>query len=472
MDKLHKALEDYGKSDYYPFHMPGHKRNTKLLKMGNPYEIDITEIDGFDNLHQAEGLLKETMEKASELYKSGESYFLVNGSTSGILIAMSACTNHGDKIIMARNCHRAVYHGVLINELSPVYLYPKQDDNWGISLQISPTDVDNMLKENKDAKLVIVTSPTYEGIISNIKEIANIVHQRGIPLIVDEAHGAHLGFHSYFPENSIENGADIVIHSVHKTLPAFTQTAILHVNGDLVQKEIVKRYFSIYQSSSPSYLLLAGIEKSLFLIESRKDLIEEWIVRLQDFYKRTMKLKKIKVLQKELGMRDPSKLVISVKGTNWSGAELFQCLREQYHLQLEAEFPSYVIAMTSMADTKEGYDRLLKAMEEIDSQLDLMEENRILEKPCCVLPHFEQKMLPYQAELEAMKESVLEESIGLISGETVFLYPPGIPIIVPGEMITVEFPRLIRYYKEKGLTIKGLNDKTADKIMTLGGFYG
>lgn len=454
---LQKRLEAYESSDFYPFHMPGHKRNTKMLRMGNPYGLDITEIHDFDNLHMAEGVLKNIMDKAAALYSARRTYLLVNGSTGGILAGINACTRHGDKIIVARNSHRSVYHGLLINELKPVYIYPHLVEDWGINGPILPADVDKCLNEHPDAKMVIITSPTYEGIVSDIGAIAKIAHRRGIPLMVDEAHGAHFGFHSYFPKNSVEKGADLVIHSVHKTLPAFTQTALLHMGGNLVSDKKVQAYGAAYQTSSPSYILMAGIENCLGFLEKKEMYFESYKGYLEEFYMKTLDFTHIRVFnpaaarEKRL-IKDPSKLVISVKNTNLSGHELHVLLREKYHLEMEAEYTDYVIGMTSIGDRKEGMDRLYLALKEIDRRCTAVRRD------CGTVsyPVFPMACTPYEAEGKDGIAVPLSESEGLTAKESVFLYPPGIPIIVPGEVITRELEIMITSYIRKGLEVKGL----------------
>ena len=261
-------LNELEQSDIYPFHMPGHKR--AFLPFANPYAIDITEIEGFDNLHHATGILQEAQQKAADLYGAKKTYYLVNGSTCGLLAAISAAVPRGEKILMARNCHKAVYHAMYLRQLVPVYLYP-EDTAYGIQGQVTPQMVQKQLKQTPDIRAVVITSPTYDGVVSDIKNIADTVHAYGIPLIVDEAHGAHFGFSPEFPENATRLGADAVIMSVHKTLPAFTQTALLHLCSDRIAEKKVAQFLGIYETSSPSYLLMAGIEKSLQIIEKDRE---------------------------------------------------------------------------------------------------------------------------------------------------------------------------------------------------------
>lgn len=240
MERLYKELEAYGKSDFYPFHMPGHKRNPEFVDGVFPFERDITEISGFDNLHHPEGIIKEAQEAAACLYGTKKCLFSVNGSTAALQAAISACVQKGGKILMARNCHKAVYHTLYLRDIQPVYIYPQSDPKLGINGGISPTRVERYLEENQDVEAVLITSPTYDGVVSDVKNIAHAAHKFGIPLIVDEAHGAHLRFSDYFPDSAVELGADIVVQSFHKTLPSMTQTAVLHVCSSRTDMEKIK----------------------------------------------------------------------------------------------------------------------------------------------------------------------------------------------------------------------------------------
>lgn len=466
MKNLYHILADYKQENYYPMHMPGHKRNLDLVF--NPYDFDITEIEGFDNLHDAQGILKDAMERAAHVYNSEESFFLVNGSTVGILAGIASCVTKGDRVLVARNCHKAVYNAVILNELQPEYIYPQNEPNFGINGGISADDVRKMLITYPDIKLVIITSPTFEGIISDIEKISEIVHKFGIPLLVDEAHGAHLGFHTYFPDNSISKGADIVIHSVHKTLPAFTQTALLHVNGTLVNKSRLRDYLTYYQTSSPSYLLMAGIDYCMDLIQSKGDeLFENYVTNLKLFYKCSKDFKHIKILSKEIiGSNvfdhDPSKIVISVRNTNMIGTTLYHILLKEFKIQLEMVSSDYVLAMTSIADTKEGFDRLVKALLSIDKKIpDLKYEK-------CFMPQnirLDIELKPYEAYNMKGESIPFSKAEGRIAKEYAYLYPPGIPLLVPGERISKECIDLFNHYKDYMLAIKGLKNKDCIQVI-------
>lgn len=472
MPYLYDQLRDYAKSDYYPFHMPGHKR--RLGEFMNPIETDITEIEGFDNLHHAEGILKEAQERAAAVYGSENTYFLVNGSTAGILGAVSACTSIGGKILMARNCHKAVYHSVLIRELDAVYIYPQQEQGIGLNCGLSPEKIRELLITAPDIQAVIITSPSYDGVVLDVEKIADICHTYQKPLIVDEAHGAHFGFHPYFPKNSIGKGADIVIHSLHKTMPAFTQTGLIHLNGSLVDQAVLERYLGIYQTSSPSYLLMAGVDQCIRMLEESGDrLFGEFVENLEQFRTKTGELQMVGLAgkeelagEKDVADLDLSKLILYIKNGSMSGNELYEELLQHYHLQLEMAAGDYALALTSIGDTREGFDRLYQALEEINRRL-LAKDPVQLEKRSYAGMNNLTEMPVCRAVERRMERILLENAIGRIAGEFVYLYPPGIPLIVPGEKISGEFVENVLQYREKGFSLQGMKDYSGKYLEVL-----
>ena len=491
---LFEELKTYGESDFYPFHMPGHKRNPDSGFLPEMYKIDITEIDGFDNLHHAEGIIKNAQEKAASLYHSKETFYLINGSTVGILTSIAALSDRGKKLIMARNCHKAVYHGAFLNQLETEYIYPKMIEALGISDGITAQQVEDKIQEiilregisdEQAGKLIagiVVTSPTYDGILSDVNSIVKIAHNYGIPVIVDQAHGAHFGFHSAFPENAVSDGADLVIHSTHKTLPAPTQTALLHYNSLLVSLETVKKYLRIYQSSSPSYVLMAGIDSCMdFVKREGQERLEQLLISRKELSERSKELKKIKIYPSMLerginghdiskiffqGTEEPGRLLISVRGSGFTGQQLYDVLRETYHLQMEMCASDYVIAILSMMDRKEGFDRLWKALSETDKLLTNTEKNTKEEKTqfpeyCHFQPDAVLKISDaYMAEEESVP---LREAKGRIVSEFVNLYPPGIPLLVPGEKIDDKMIPMIEAYLHNGYAVQGIERDGAKK---------
>ena len=465
LDRLYEKLNAYAQTDYYPFHMPGHKRNPDSGPLADVYRLDITEIDGFDNLHEASGVIQQAQERAAKLYGSEETHFLINGSTGGILSAVSAVAGEGKVLLIARNCHKAVYHAAFLNHLNVRYLYPELIPEYDLAGVILPETVRRAIiltlrernvhpaKAKEVIAGIVVTSPTYDGICSNVREIAAVAHSYGIPLIVDEAHGAHLGFHEAYPKNSVQSGADLVIQSTHKTLPSPTQTAILHVNGKLVRRDLLRRYLVIYQTSSPSYLLMTGIEEGLYLLEKEgNERLGKLVAMRRQLEKEIAKCRYIRICP----YTEPSKVVISVKNTNITGKKLYDLLREEYHLQLEMSCETYALAMLSMMDTEEGIHRLTTALKEIDLKLTGEETPDFTPVSECWNPL---KKLPlYEAYMQKSREINLNDAIGETAAEFVNLYPPGIPLIVPGERIEASFVQAIQERIQYGYAVQGINE--------------
>ena len=452
---LYHKLKAYSETDAYGFHMPGHKR--QLGTFGNPYQIDITEIHGFDDLHHPDpdGILTKAQERAARLYGAEETHFLVNGSTAGILSAISGCVPANGKLLMARNCHRSVYHAVALRNLEAVYLYPQPVGKWGINGAILPEDVEKALALDAGIQAVFVTSPTYEGVCCDIRAIAEICHRFGVPLLVDQAHGAHFPFSTYFPEDAVAAGADVVIHSVHKSLPSMTQTALLHVQGALADREKLRYYLSVYQTSSPSYVLMASIDACMdFLEQEGTGAFAAYMEKLEKFREACKELKALELMEKTEAMYDfdRSKLVIYTGNAGITGGALSDLLRERYHLEMEMTTPTYLLGISSVADTKEGLERFADALLEVDAELAGAQPQKTS------LGVAEPRAVMRQGEaLECEKEQVpLEKAVGRICGSYVYLYPPGIPLLVPGERIDKEDLEQIAAWQAAGLEVHGL----------------
>lgn len=342
--------------------------------------------------------------------------------------------------------------------------------------------MEKALEENEDIKAVLVTSPSYDGVVSDIGRIGKLVHERGLPLIVDEAHGAHFHFHEYFPVSALDFGADIVIQSLHKTMPAFTQTAIIHTQGKRVSVEKLERFLGIYQSSSPSYVLMGGISFCLRYIEQQgKEKLQEFADNLQECRNQLKKLKVLRLVGEEWKGKngifdfDCSKLVISTAWSPINGPELHRRLREEYHLELEMEAEQYVLALTSVMDTKEGFSRLICGLLEIDEKLcqEQKKEGEGQAELSAGEYHFAdseeisktEQVMPIWKGLEKESEEILiSQSEGEISAEYAYLYPPGIPVLVPGERISRAFLEQAENWKKQGIFLQGLSDYTQKRI--------
>lgn len=463
---IEEQLLAYDKEGRYPLHMPGHKRLKK--EKYSPSEIDVTEVDGTDNLHHPTEMLAEGMTLAATLYGVEHAYYLVNGSTGGLLAAIDATTRIGDYILVARNCHKSVYNGVALKNLKVQYLWPTEN-SWGLNGAINPEDVEKVLKESANTKVVVVTSPTYDGVCSDTKRIAQIVHKYQGILIVDSAHGAHLGFCKAFPDNEVEKGADLVIVSAHKTLSAYTQSALLFKQGDKVDIKRLEESLRVFQSSSPSYILMAGLDRSIReLATSGERLMLKLHKHLEEFVCNVKNLEKLHLLTAvDLGVSkeyyDQSKILISTKNCAFgekpiTGEDLIAYLRQEWNIELEMAAPNYVVALTSYRDTQEGLERLARGLKVYDSKLTWKEDSCVK-----VLNKEETEMFPmtiYEAKEADKLDIVLLTSQGYISGEFVYLYPPGIPIIVPGQRLTKEVLAEVERYMDHGMSVEGLSDYT------------
>lgn len=452
-------FEELLKNKKIPMHMPGHKRNTAL----SPYlkklaaDLDITEITGFDNLNCADGILKESMEKAAKLRKVDRAFYLVGGSTCGILAAVSSILSAGDKAIVARNCHKSVYNALELVGAEPVFVMPTVCEKTGILGHIDKKNIEEKIKENPEAKLVIVTSPTYEGVVSDIKGISEICHKANIPLLVDAAHGAHLGFGYGFLEDAMSQGADISVESLHKTLPSLTQTAICYCKKQYAEK--LSQKLSVFQTSSPSYLLMASIDGCVNLLtEKGGELFSRWQENLEYFYEKCGCLENIGIL-KDSGFfaRDSGKIVLLCHNGKWLFEEL-----EKKGIECEMASCGYVVAMTGMGDTGEMLSYFATSLIEIDRFAKPIGQakNIQLTIPEKVKPICEAKM----QETELLKYS---DSLGRISAEYVWAYPPGIPLVIPGERISNAELGIFEKYMALGIDLFSSSNAQKGKILVI-----
>ena len=430
-------LEEY-KNTRIPMHMPGHKRNALLAgylaRLGA--DLDVTEAEGLDNLHDAAGILKEGMAKTAALWGSSRAFWLVNGSSCGILAGVWAAMRDGGTVVCARNCHRAVLNALVLRRARADYILPETDAA-EIAGPIPPSAVADALDERPDTRLVIVTSPTYEGIVSDIPAICEVAHARGAAVLVDEAHGAHLGFGYGFPDGAVKAGADIVVESLHKTLPSLTQTAVLHVNGDRVDAEAVRRALAIFQTSSPSYLLMASVDGCVNLLRERgNELFPAWRDGLNGLQARLSGLRHLSLADGPLP-RDPSKVVVRTDGSNIDGARLAEMLRTR-GIEPEMAAMRHVVLMTGMGDTRETFAALGDALLNIDGAIG---PGCAAPLPSPALPA--RAMHPWEAEGRKTEAVKIEDAIGRVCAEAIWAYPPGIPLVVPGEILSADIVQTV-----------------------------
>lgn len=463
---LAHELQRYAASGFYPFHMPGHKRNFPAeigRELGRIQELDLTELEETDNLHCPSGIIRDSIEYAARVYGSDRSYFLINGSSCGVMAAICACAaSAGSRriLLMGENAHICAYHALEISKAEAEYIPIGKISPYGIDASASPGDVKERL-EGLRAKeslpfAVYLTSPSYEGVVSDIEAIAEISHAFGLPLIVDEAHGAHLCFFARYGNTNIQSaldlGADIVIQSLHKTLPALTQTAILHIKSELADKEGLEHMLRVFQSSSPSYVLLSSIDLALrYMQEEGRDPVRRHLRMLEDFHAQISGLRHIEIWRAKEGAyrQDPTRLVIGAGKSDPAltreagGALIRNMLKEEAGIELEMAGRSHALAITSICDTKEGFQRLRKALFMLDERMEELSEEEIRERSGSGI---DRERL--RRRLEAME--------GRKALEYVYAYPPGIPILRPGECLDKTKKEEISGYIEKGIHIIGI----------------
>lgn len=538
---INEALEKYIEKGTYPWHMPGHKRQPiektcggmcfeddenggQLAKnvdnisksrenfWNGVYSHDFTEAKDLDDMHEPELFIADSLAEMKKVYGTFATYMLVNGSTSGLMTAIHATCHRGDVVLVARNCHKAVYNAICMLELEPEYIVPDYVDmKWhcgadrngaqtipnemtndcgediceiaertDILGDISPVKLEltlnKLIDDDRKPSAVIITSPTYEGVISDISTIAGIVHRYGIYLIVDEAQGAHLNFMKTH-KTAMEQGADIVIESLHKTMPALTQTSLLHVmNPELDER--IRRYLQIFQTSSPSYIFMQSMEKAVAFGANNRTAFGEYERRLEEFAGRCDRLRNIRLFKPEVNIakdgescpackvfdHDEGRLVFVVRpgtvdgsGNKFTGVMLADMLADRYGLIVEMSSVSYVICISSVVDSADSYDILFRAMEEIDNGLDcrpIMDGGSEMD----IISGRKSAVVPGKAWDEPSEKILLEKAEGRISGAFVYAYPPGIPVLAPGEIVDDRAVAGIRMMIKSGLNVSGVDD--------------
>ena len=447
---IYKELNIYIDEKVYPFHMPGHKRNPKYLSFEKPLiNYDITELGNMDNLHDPDGLIREMNERCANIFGSQKSFLMVNGSSGGIIASIMSICKDGDSLLVARNCHKSVFNGLIYSGAYPKYIYPSITD-MGLVGGINPSDIRNELEKDKNIKGVLITSPTYEGFTSDIETIAQIVHSYNKILIVDEAHGAHFNFSSNFPKTSLEQGADIVIQSLHKTLPSFTQTAVLHVQNNLVNRELLANNISMIQTTSPSYMLMTSIDICLNFLEKNSVYeFDAYTSRLKNFRKLLSECKNIRLIDDELKNKhnikdiDISKLVFYIN-KKVSGKNIDKNLYSEHKIQLELSSDTHILALTSVADTEYGFKCLSDAIYCLNEKISGIEDREIT---AYNYPKSKAALSPRQAITQDTKKVKLADSNNMVSAQFITPYPPGIPLIIPGELITCEIIQSLQKFK-------------------------
>ncbi|OBR94507.1 arginine decarboxylase [Clostridium ragsdalei P11] len=472
---LFDALMEYVNRNTIPFHVPGHKKGNGIDEefkkfMGeNPFKIDVTVFKLVDSLHHPTGPIKRAQQLAADAYGSDAAFFSIHGTSGAIQTMIMSVVNSGDKIIIPRNVHKSVTAGIILSGAIPVYMQPELDKTIGIAHGVTSETVEDTLKQNPDAKAVLIINPTYYGVAADIKKISDIVHSYDIPLIVDEAHGPHLGFNDNLPISAMQAGADMCSQSTHKIIGAMTQCSLLHVRSERIDIHRVQQVLSLLQTTSPSYVLMASLDCARRQIALYgKELLSK-AIDLSSYAR--YKINNIPGLycfgEEIVGnpgvvSLDPTKITITCRDLGITGYDLDMILSNKYHIQMELSDLYNILAVGSFGDTKENIDALINSLEEVSKEYYGRGNRKsdFLDIP----PIPVQLKIPRDAFNSEKTPVLLKDSIGMISGEFLMAYPPGIPVLCPGEEITKEIVDYVQELKDTGLYVQGTEDPEVEYI--------
>lgn len=464
-----EALKNLMEENSVSFHMPGHKGRNALIDWSKYIpQIDTTEVEGMDNLLEPRGIIQESQELAAKVFGAKATYYGVNGSTGSNYIALATITKPGDKILIQRNCHKSIYNALILNRLNPVYMYPNYNENYNVLTGLFPEDIDEILTEQPDIKAVVMTYPNYYGVCSDLKKIAEIVHKHNKILMVDEAHGPHMGFSDRLPMSALESGADIVIHSTHKTLPSFTQTSLIHVGSDRIDLNKLRDRYQLYTTTSPSYLFTLSNEAAVAYMDSEEGRAKlDWNVKkCEELIVRLNAIDRVDVFtgdpsDETIFAQDTTKILISIDGI--SGSQIKKRLKSEYNIRLEMSDYYYALIFATLMNEEEDYEKLIAAVEDMAKKSDFQEIDFVNIK----MPTPKIVINPAQAYYGKKELVLLKDAIGKLAAAPIIPYPPGIPLIVPGEELTKEIYDHILFLMDNGLEIVGLMGKDKDQIVVV-----
>lgn len=461
---LEKYFQHYNEKNLLPLHMPGHQRKTEM-GAALPYAYDYTEVEDLDNLHAPEGILQEAMNRTAAYYGCPDCFYLVNGSSSGLQAGIFALLEEGDEVVVARNCHRSVFYALSLRKAKIHFLLPEFWEDFSCFGSISPKEVERLLREFPKSKALIFTSPSYEGVVSDVEEIARLCHKNGLSLLVDEAHGAHFSPKkgASFPESAICLGADLVVQSPHKTLCSLTQSAWVLGKGQRYSREKLSFYLSVFQTTSPSYPLMLSLEKATTLLETEGEaLFAHWKEVMIGFREKARKLSYFSFLwekEKACFAMDCSKIFLRALGIPELrlGRDLAKLLREDYGIESEMHSGENLLLMTGPFISEEELDRLFLALKDIERRFG-EEKGKPLRSKLLSSALYQISVADNSLQIsEGLKEGEelsLCDGEGRICLEYLSLYPPGIPLLFPGEKLTKEKIQEIETLEKEGIELQ------------------
>lgn len=462
------------------FHIPGHKGGAGMDSQfkdfigDNALSLDLINIEPLDDLHHPGGIIQEAQSLAAEAFGAERTFFSVQGTSGAIMTMIMSVVGPGEKIIVPRNVHKSIMSAIVFSGATPIFIHPEIDETFGISHGITTEAVKKALDAHPDAKGLLVINPTYFGVSANLKAIVDLAHERDIPVLVDEAHGVHIHFHEDLPLSAMQAGADLAATSVHKLGGSLTQSSVLNVQGNLVSPQRIQSIISMLTTTSTSYLLLASLDTARrHLVMEGREKLTETIALAEETRERLNLIPGIVCPGKELlddraiFDRDPTKLIISVKNLGLTGHDVELWLREKYRIEVELSDLYNVLCIITFGDTRDKADILIEAMTELSNErIDYIEKG--LNKVNVFVPHIPTLALSPRDAFYADTEMIpLEESAGRISAEFIMVYPPGIPIVIPGEIIDEDNLRYIGKNIEVGLPVQGPQDPTLKTIRVI-----
>jgi len=463
---LFQALRKHADMEPYQFHVPGHKAGKaypmEIYEWLRDYamRIDLTEQPDIDCLLAPSGPIKEAQENTARVFDCDRTFFLTNGSTSGCQAMILTNTKPRQKIIMPRDAHMSAFGGMIMSGAEPVFVYPDVDPKWGVTKGVPYAEYERVLSTHSDIAACFITRPNYYGMCPNIKQVVKLCHEKNIPVLVDEAHGAHMAFHSAMPDSALESGADYVVQSAHKTLQAFTGGSWMHLKGPLSDPDKASRMVSLLQSTSPSYIIMATLDLTSYLMGGfGKEIMNRQHKLNKNFRKEAYKLKGVRIIDDSI--IDPLRITVSASDLGLSGIELDLVLRNEYRVCAEMADLENVVIIQTVADDEDTMAALLAALTDISHRFkaDPKKRSRLGRQVAATWLAMQSSPVRMSMREAAFCDSEtvpLTQAVGYVATETVSVYPPGIPAIIPGEEITAEKAVLIIDLARSGYFIKGL----------------
>ncbi len=475
---LLSAMKNYIADEATAFHTPGHKQGKGIpeemreIITDEGLKMEVSLMEELDDIHGATTCIKEAQDLAADLYGAKESRFFINGTTGAIHAMMLTALNPGDKVIIPRNAHRSVMGGLVLTGANPVFIQPEIDEFFGIAMNVTPQAVLEAIRNNPEAKAVLMVYPTYYGVAGDIEKIAEIVHKNNMLLLVDEAHGPHLLFSDRLPKQALDCNADIVAQSTHKITGSMTQTSLLHLKSDLVDVERFNKMCSLVQSTSPNYLLMASLDTARHqMAKTGIKLVNRAVDLAQNLRESINKIEGLYSFGTEYMNTpgkfslDTTKITVNVRGLGINGVEAEHILRYKYKIQCDLSDFYNVLFIISYADTKKECDYLLKSLQSLAVEFSKKEKKSLIQIKLPDLPEY--VLSPREAMFRITKKVNFTDSVNMIAGEIITFYPPGIPVIYPGERINQTIIDYVILQKQNGMNIIGPEDKELQTIRVI-----